>query len=204
MNTSKGIEKFNGQNFHLFKLRLQLLMKGKGLWDIFTGVDLYNAAHGAPAQLAWKNKDNKAFRILGELLDDSHLPLIQSATDSFQAWTLLKGIYEAPTPINKQFLRRAFVTCKMEEGSSLAAYLEKILGLAAQLESVGIRPADEDIVSTTLLGLPNIYSSLVISLEGGAAYPSIQELRVRFLSKDLKNKNSTTADAFAASTHHLQ
>ena len=72
MNTSKGIEKFNGQNFHLFKLRLQLLMKGKGLWDIFTGVDLYNAAHAAPAQLAWKNKDNKAFQILGEHLNDSH------------------------------------------------------------------------------------------------------------------------------------
>jgi hypothetical protein len=68
------LEKFNGFNFHTWKLKIQLQMMHRNLWGIVKGTE---KSPTDPRQLIeWENKYDRAKSILGLSLADSQLHLI--------------------------------------------------------------------------------------------------------------------------------
>ena len=197
--TSKKLE-FTGENFPIYKIRLQNYMEEKELWGVLSGTDTLATQNGANAIAAWNKKDRRAKRKLGETLDDTNLLYITNEATSADAWNKLKSIYEPTTVANKQLLRQDFQNVKMDESGTLTAHLEHILSIANQLGALGARPADDDIVSTCLLSLPEVYSPLVTSLESGNNLPSFVDLHVHLMHEDLKHNCRQAVEGYSTQT----
>eukprot|EP00253_Pinus_taeda_P019357 PITA_19357 len=59
----------------------------------------------------------------------------------------------------------------MEKGDTFSTYLNKLITYKDEIGSVGITTADDDMVSLTLLGLPNIWNSYEDSMNGREKLP---------------------------------
>ena len=63
-------EKFNGHNFHIWKVEIQLHLMSKNLWGIVKGIETEPTQ--PPARVVeWKNRDNHTKSIIGLALSDS-------------------------------------------------------------------------------------------------------------------------------------
>jgi hypothetical protein len=85
------LEKFNGFNFHTWKVKIQLQMMHRNLWGIVKGTE---KAPTDPRQLIeWEKKDDRAKAILGLSLADSQLHLIDLKKSSAELWAQLSTIF---------------------------------------------------------------------------------------------------------------
>ena len=71
---SIALEKFNGLNFHTWKVKIQLQMMSRNLWNIVQGME--KASTDARQLNEWEKREERAKSILGLSLPDSQLHLI--------------------------------------------------------------------------------------------------------------------------------
>jgi len=75
---SMPIDKFNGFNFHTWKIKIQMHLMNKGVWSIVKGTE---KAPSDPRLLAeWEKKEEKAKTIIGLALLETKLHLIDLET----------------------------------------------------------------------------------------------------------------------------
>ena len=67
------IEKFNGENFHLWKLKMSAFLKGRELWDI---VEKGCQATEEKTIIIEKQQNNKAIAAIVNSLDDQQLTIV--------------------------------------------------------------------------------------------------------------------------------
>ena len=72
-------------------------------------------------------------------------------------WITLKDILQISSDHRKLALKDKLRKIKMEKGNSIPKYLMKFVQCRDELGSVGIAFLDDDLVSLSLLGLPNIW-----------------------------------------------
>ena len=95
-----SISKFAGSNFHLWKLKVRMILEELELWSIIEGTE------GRPTQeentedfstklSAQYKKNAKARRIICLNLADTQLQQVQYTTNAKEAWDKLVAIYEA-------------------------------------------------------------------------------------------------------------
>ena len=68
------MEKFNGNNFHTWKVKVQMHLMNRGLWSIVKGTK--EAPIDPRLLVEWENKEEKAKSIIGLALSDTQLHLI--------------------------------------------------------------------------------------------------------------------------------
>ena len=66
---SIALEKFNGLNFHTWKVKIQLQMMSRNLWSIVKGIE--RAPIDARQLNEWEKREERAKSILGLSLSDS-------------------------------------------------------------------------------------------------------------------------------------
>lgn len=65
--------KLNEDNYHLWKFKLELILRKEGLWEFVT-----NPVPSEPDEI-WKKKNEEATVIIGLSVEDSQLMLIKKA-----------------------------------------------------------------------------------------------------------------------------
>ena len=81
---SLPMEKFNGNNFHTWKVKVQMHLMNRGLWSIVKGIELVSID---PRLLVeWEKKEEKAKSIISLALSDTQLLLIDLAKTSYKIW----------------------------------------------------------------------------------------------------------------------
>ena len=108
------VDKFNGENFSLFKFKMEMILDEKDLWDLVEGTKIAPLT-GSDEKLilAFKKRERTTFRILCTHLVDAQLQHVKSCKGAAEAWKTLHGIHETKGLANILFLRCKFFTIKM-------------------------------------------------------------------------------------------
>ena len=76
------IEKFKGENFHLWKFKMQMVLEEKDLWNIVKGDEVEPAEEGTTETQSrqFQKRERKALATICLSLGDEQLSLVRTAT----------------------------------------------------------------------------------------------------------------------------
>ena len=108
------VEKFNGSNFEMWKLKMEDLLIDRDLWD---AVDANVQRPSDPTTAAqYDVMDRKAKGLIRLCLADSVLINVHEENSAKKLWTKLGEMYQVKSLLNQIFLRKKLYSLKMEEG----------------------------------------------------------------------------------------
>ena len=110
------IEKFKGENFHLWKFKMQMVLEEKDLWNIVKGDEVEPTDEGTTEtqRRQFQKRERKALATICLSLGDEQLSLVRTATTAKEAWLKLENHYEVKSLANKLFLRKSILLCLWE------------------------------------------------------------------------------------------
>ena len=124
------IDKFNGDNFGLWKFKMEMVLAAKDLWDI---VDKSKSPPPDDAEESTKKKYmrryKKALAIIAMNLVDKKMLHIKGCTGLVDAWETLYNIHETKSLSNILLLKHKFFIIKMEEGTDILEHINKVKSL---------------------------------------------------------------------------
>ena len=183
--TTRVVDKFNGDNFSLFKFKMEMILDEKDLWNIVEGnEEAPSSDNDSKDILAFKKRERTAFRILCTHMVDAQIQHVKSCKGAAQAWKTLCGIHETKGLANVLFLRRKFFTMKMQETDDLLQHINKVKTLADQLDALDVPVTEGDIVMTILESLPPSFENLIVAMET----KDIKELTLTYVTSRLMHE----------------
>lgn len=156
-----NIDRFDGENFHLWKFQMRVVFMGRDLLTIVDGSEVKPDEAG-PDQVAWIKRDSQAISLLCQALDKKHIGYVVACTSANAIWEKIRVIQEQDSGESIHALQQKFFKCTMEEGDTIATFLGKIDMAISQLASRG----DTTFTSTAVLAkimsdLPEGYDSVM-------------------------------------------
>ena len=179
------VDKFNGDNFSLWKFKMEMVLASKELWDIVDGSEVPPPSSADEKdKKAYDKRVKTAFAIIATNLVDKEMAHIKHCKGPAEAWKTLCNIHETKSLSNILFLRRKFFTIKMQEADCMLDHINKVKSLADQLMCLEVPLKDEDIVMTLLDSLPPTYEHLITALETRP----MKELTLEFVTARLMHE----------------
>ena len=152
------IEKFNGQIFEVWKLKMEDLLVDKDQW---IGVD----PGTKPTTMSdedWKKLDRKAKSTIRLCVSDSVLLNVSGEATAKALWEKLGTLYQSKSLVNKLFMWKTLYNLRMKDGDSVTEHMNAFNTVVSQFSSVDIKISDEDNCISLLCSLPDSWDSLVI------------------------------------------
>ena len=153
------IEKFNGRNFSLQKLKMKAILRKD---------NCLAAISKRPEEFTYDNKQNEMDE---NAVADLHLALADEILSSVKEKKSSKEIQDQPTRLyevksihNKIFLKRKLYTLWMVESTSVTEHINTLNTLFSQLTSLGYKVQANECVEILLQSLPDSYDQLIIYL----------------------------------------
>eukprot|EP00253_Pinus_taeda_P008111 PITA_08111 len=113
------IEKFNGQSFELWKLKMEDLLVDKDQW---IAVDLGTKLMGVSDE-EWKKLDRKAKSTIRLRVSDSVLLNVSGEATVKALWDKLRTLYQSKSLVNKLFLWKKLYNLRMKDGDTVTEHL---------------------------------------------------------------------------------
>ena len=123
------IEKFNGQNFELWKLKMEDLLVDKEQWTV---VDPGTNPTGVSTE-DWEKLDRKVRSTICLCLSDLVLLNVSGEDSVKKLWEKLGNLYQSKSLVNKLFLRKKLYHLRMEDGDFMIEHLNVFNTLVSQL-----------------------------------------------------------------------
>ena len=200
MTAKFDIEKFNGKNFSLWKLKIKAILRK----------DNCLAAIGERTeeitQEKWNEMDGNAIANIHLALADEILSSIEEKRTAKEIWDHLTKLYEAKSLHNKIFLKRKLYTLRMSESSSITEHINTLNTLFSQLTSLDYKIATNERAEILLQSLPDSYDQLIINLTNNSITEvlvfddiaaAILEEESRRMNKDDRMANMQQVEALA-------
>jgi hypothetical protein len=179
------IEKFNGKNFELWKLKMEDLLVDKEQWIVVdpgtrptstaststqdtgtqpTSTQTTSTPPTGMSKKDWEKLDRRARSTIRLCLENSVLLNVSGESTAKEQWDKLGNLYQSNSLVNKLFLWKKLYHIRMEDGDSVIEHLNAFNTLVSQLGSVNIMIAEEDKCITLLCYLPNSWDNLVVAI----------------------------------------
>ena len=113
------IEKFNGQIFELWKLKMEDLLVDKDQW---IAIDAGTKPTGVTDE-EWKKLDRKAKRTVRFCVSDSVLLNVSGESTVKALWDKLGTLYQSKYLVNKLFLWKNMYNPRMKDGDLVTKHL---------------------------------------------------------------------------------
>jgi hypothetical protein len=155
------VEKFNGQNYHLWKMQMEDYLYQK---DIFLPLGGITKKPTAMNEEEWEVLERKALgmiRLSLETLVDFNILKENKMKELMDA---LDKLYEKPSVSNKVFLMKILFNMNMSEGGSVVDHLNEFNTVTNQLSSVKVDFDDEVRALLILCSLPERWNGLVMAV----------------------------------------
>jgi hypothetical protein len=205
------IEKFNGKNIELWKLKMEDLIVYQEQWIIVdpgtqptgtlststqaTGTQPTNTqTTSTPAtgmsKKDWDKLDRRARSTIRLRLGNSLLLNVSGESTAKELWDKLGNLYQSKSLVNKLFLRKKLYHLRMEDGDSVTEHLNAFNTLVSQLGSVNIMIAEEDKCITLLCSLPDSWDNLVVAI-GSTTQSTLkyEDVVSSLLSEEMRRKS---------------
>jgi len=113
------IEKFNGQSFELWKLKMEDMLVDKDQWIV---VDLGTKPMGVFDE-EWKKLDQKANNTIRLCVSNSVLLNVSWEAMIKSLWDKLGTLYHCKSLVNKLFLQKKVYNLRMKDGDSMIEHM---------------------------------------------------------------------------------
>jgi hypothetical protein len=153
------VEKFNGQNYQLWKMQMEDYLYQK---DLFLPLGGIAKKPTATKDEEWEILDRKALGTIRLSLAASVAFNISKEKTTKGLMDALAKLYEKPLVSNKVFLMKRLFNMKMSEGGSVADHLNDFNMVTNQLSSVKVDFDDEVRALLILCSLPESWNGLVM------------------------------------------
>ncbi|GJS74124.1 hypothetical protein Tco_0706965, partial [Tanacetum coccineum] len=155
-------------------------------------------------------RETKASTTLLSALPDDHIGDFYHLDDAKEIWLAIKARFggnEESKKMQKSFLKQEFEEFKITEAEGLHTGYDKFQKILSQMNTLKVRPENEDVNLKFLRALPPSWSqvTLVLKTKGGLKYLSFDDLynKLKSLEFDVKGyapKPSSLANAAFVST----
>ena len=153
------VEKFNGQNYQLWKTQMEDYLYQK---DLFLPFGRKEKQLETMKDEEWEFLDKKALGTIHLFLTSTVDFNISKEKTMWDVMSALVKLYEKPSASNKVFLMKCLFNMKMSKGGSFADHLNEFNIVTNQLSSIGVKFYEEITSLIILCSLPKIWNSLVM------------------------------------------
>jgi hypothetical protein len=160
------VEKFNGQNYYLWKMQMENYLYQK---DLFLPLGGLAKKPVATKDKEWEILDRKALGTIRLSLAASVAFNISKEKTTKGLMDALAKLYEKPSASNKVFLMRRLFNMKMSEGGSIADHLNDFNTVTNQLSSVKVDFVDEVKALLILCSLQKSWNGLVMAVSNSVS-----------------------------------
>ena len=187
-----AVYKFTGKNFNMWKHQLRIALDGQ---EIFTIVNGSETLEDAEDKEAWKKKDNLAKWIITTSVDMEHLSMIINCKTSAEMWERLVCIHEKVSAESMFMLIQQFVDCKYNKEDNIASNVAKIEMMAQNLEDIGQKMSEEQIISKLITSLPSEYRHVLTAWKSmPAEHKTRKTLIMSVFEEEAMNKMMKTRE----------
>ncbi|UYV65398.1 hypothetical protein LAZ67_3004234 [Cordylochernes scorpioides] len=130
------IQIFNGDNFHLWKFQMKIILEAKDLLRITDGSEVKPEIEDIAKFSEWKKKDAKSKMLITTALEFKYLQQIVNCQTSAEMWKKLSTIYELKSETNKYLLQQRFFEYKMNPNDNIASHISKVETQAQQMKDL--------------------------------------------------------------------
>ena len=192
------IEKFNGKEFHIWKIRLIALLESKGLMDYLDNEKYIPVPRKDQTKEEIESEAAKKQRELLALirlcLGTKPLLLTQDCKTGTQLMKKLAKIYESNEAINRIELRKRLCEETLESnGGNIDDYLFEVDSLMMQITAVGGKIEEDEILATVFRGLPTSWESIITALEVRTPRITWEEAKTILLNEGRRRKASNSS-----------
>lgn len=216
----KYIQKLNGDNYGIWKVRMKAFLVNKNLWSVIdpnavvTGTpeeprEILGAASTDPvpsgqsdssrADLTHKSQQALSLIILG--LDDHQIIHVDGCLTGRDAWNKLQKLYEEPSTANKMRLYERFLTLKLEKNVVVRTHVEQFASIRSQLKSVGVSIDDGLYKLALLRSLSSKFDNLVVTLENQIDSINVEDLHARVYREEVRQDTAENDSSQLLSAH---
>jgi hypothetical protein len=184
------VEKFNGQNYQLWKMQMEYYLYQKDLFLPLGGIEKKSMAM---KDEEWEVLDRKALGTIWLSLEASMAFNILKEKTTKELMDTLAKLYEKPSASNKVFLMKRLFNMKMSEGGSVADHLNEFNTVTNQLSSVKVDFDDEVRALLILCSLPERWNDLVMAVSNsvsGSNTLKFDDVVGVILSKEMRRKST--------------
>lgn len=179
------IKKFDGDEFQVWKCRMEALLKAEGLWDIVVGEEkppcngessgeahpegsevVDNTVESSEPPISVKEaaeevrREALAYCTLLQGLKGNPARRVRTAKTAKEVWDRLLAVYESRNMFNTAYLSKKFYKSRMVEGEPVFEYIDRVRLIADELGAIGFPVPEKDKVYVLLEGLSGLSESL--------------------------------------------
>lgn len=186
------IDKFNGEDFYLWKYEMQLAFRASRVLAVVEGTEKREEADDKDA---WDDKDCLAVMLICSAVDKKHLQQLMMCKTSAQMWSRLTMLHQQN---DRYVLLEQFWTYQMQEGDDITSHVSAVETMARQIEDLGEKPSDGAITFMILCSLPPSYTFLRDAWESvPEEQQTVEALTRRLLKKESQDKTGSDEEEAA-------
>ncbi|KAH9679836.1 hypothetical protein KPL71_026295 [Citrus sinensis] len=185
------IEKFNRNNFSLWKMKMKAVLRKN---------NCLVAIGERPMEITddkWNEIDGNAISDLHLALADGVLSSVAEKNTAKEIWDTLTKLYEAKSLHNKIFLKKKLYTLRMAESTMVTDHINTLKTLFSQLTTLGHNIEENERAELLLQSLPDSYDQLIINLTNNNPVESLvfDDVAASVLNKESRRKNKENRQA---------
>jgi hypothetical protein len=155
----EGASKFNA-----WKARVFNILEEGDLGELVTRV--IEEPTSNTGRETYKKRQTKTKMVLFDSVKNNMMPLIVHLRKTKEFFDALENLYEKKAPTEKMILKKQLHTLNMKKDESISTLFFKIAQTRDQLVAIGVAVDDDDLVQTTVDGLPNSWETFLSSING--------------------------------------
>ena len=159
-SSTKLDEKLEGaENFRAWRFRVMLVMREQGLVKHVTE-DVPEPEEDEAKEKHFKDQV-KAMRIIADSIKNHLIPQVSSLETPKEMLDSLTRMFEGKNINRKMTLRQQLKNVKMQSSESIHSYFSRANQIREQMEAIGDAVENEEIVMSTLNGLPRVWDGFI-------------------------------------------
>src|ERR1700733_3648096 len=182
----------DGKNYGDWKFWMQNFLIDAGLWHCVSPKE---------GQAVNPDVDLRALAKINLSLKPCSAKVTKKCQTAKAAWDALRGEYESTALVRLIGLYSSLFKANFENFSSMQQYVDHILSIAEQLESIG-QPFQDNVVGGIILGgLPDQYKPLILGIQGSKQDTTVEFVKSLLLQDSVKDLGASTTSG--ATSHSV-
>ena len=175
--SDKGLDKFNGQGFHTWQMKIKGYLMRKQLWSVTKPLEPNETLETRKGQPSFADKNEQALGMLLTSLDDNYVHFLDNCDSAHEAWHTLEQNFGAIAKNSKVALKMQLYDLNMHPGEDLPSLINRLKSLCTQLAYIRCPIDNEDQVAVLLKAVPDeIYSQIITVLKEKDPTPQLSDV----------------------------